>query len=76
MLCRVNGELVMRAYTPTSSDKERGYFDLVIKVYKPNEHPDFPAGGKLTPHLDSLQLGDSIEVKGPVGHFSYLGRGR
>lgn len=32
-MCRsVNGELVMRAYTPTSSDDELGYFDLVIKV--------------------------------------------
>jgi len=29
---RVNDELVMRAYTPTSSDDELGYFDLVIKV--------------------------------------------
>lgn len=32
MVCRVNGEPVMRAYTPTSSDDELGYFDLVIKV--------------------------------------------
>ena len=31
-MCRVGGELVMRAYTPTSSDGELGYFDLVIKV--------------------------------------------
>ena len=32
LCCRVDGELVMRAYTPTSSDDELGYFDLVIKV--------------------------------------------
>jgi nitrate reductase (NAD(P)H) len=31
----VGGELVMRAYTPTSSDDELGYFDLVIKVHEP-----------------------------------------
>ena len=30
---RVDGELVMRAYTPTSSDDDLGYFDLVIKVF-------------------------------------------
>ncbi len=29
---RVDGELVMRAYTPTSSDDDMGFFDLVVKV--------------------------------------------
>jgi hypothetical protein len=33
--CRINDELVMRAYTPTSSDDELGFFDLVIKVQFP-----------------------------------------
>jgi hypothetical protein len=42
---RVNGELVMRAYTPSSSDDELGYFELVIKVYYKNVHPKFPDGG-------------------------------
>ena len=28
----MGGELVMRAYTPTSSDDELGHFDLVIKA--------------------------------------------
>lgn len=32
LLRRVDGELVMRAYTPTSSDDDMGYFDLVIKA--------------------------------------------
>ena len=32
----------MRAYTPTSSDEDLGYFDLVVKVYFANEHPSFP----------------------------------
>ena len=35
----------MRAYTPTSSDDDLGHFDLVIKVYRANEHPRFPDGG-------------------------------
>ena len=35
----------MRAYTPTSSDDDLGYFDLVIKVYYSNEHPQFPLVG-------------------------------
>lgn len=29
----------------------------------------------MSQHLDSLSLGDTIEVKGPVGHFVYDGRG-
>lgn len=41
-----------------------------------NEHPRFPEGGKMSQHLDSLAVGDSMEVKGPVGHFVYEGRGR
>ena len=32
MLRRYDGETVMRAYTPTSSDDDLGYFDLVVKV--------------------------------------------
>lgn len=35
------GELVMRAYTPTSSDDDLGHFDLVVKVYFANQHKDF-----------------------------------
>ena len=43
-LCVVQekGELVMRAYTPTSSDDDLGHFDLVVKVYFGNQHKDFP----------------------------------
>ena len=29
---KINGELVVRPYTPTSSDDDKGYFDLVLKV--------------------------------------------
>lgn len=72
----INEELVMRAYTPTSSDDDLGYFDLVIKVYRANEHPRFPDGGKMSQYLDTLKIGDAIDVKGPVGHMHYLGRGR
>ncbi|CAM9114450.1 unnamed protein product, partial [Lampetra planeri] len=39
---RVNGSLVVRAYTPVSSDDDRGHVDLVVKVYYKNTHPSFP----------------------------------
>lgn len=72
---RVNDALVMRAYTPASSDDDLGYFDLVIKVYWANEHPRFPEGGKMSQHLETLKIGDTIDVKGPLGHFDYKGNG-
>jgi cytochrome-b5 reductase len=34
------------------------------------------AGGKMSQHLESMQVGDSILMKGPKGHLDYKGRGR
>lgn len=72
----VNGEMVLRAYTPTSSDDDKGVLDLLIKVYFANEHPSFPEGGKMSQYFESLKIGDEIEIKGPLGHFVYHGQGR
>ena len=73
---KIDGEPVMRAYTPTSGDDEVGFFDLVVKVYFKGVHPKFPDGGKMSQHLESLSLGDCIDIKGPIGHFTYFGNGR
>jgi hypothetical protein len=48
----------------------------VIKVYWADEHPRFPEGGKMSQYLESLAIGDTIDVKGPTGHVHYLGRGQ
>jgi cytochrome-b5 reductase len=69
------GKEVQRSYTPVSSDDEKGYVDYVIKVYFANVHPKFPEGGKMSQHLESLKLGDTILMKGPKGHLTYLGHG-
>jgi len=74
--CRVNGQLVVRPYTPTSSDEDQGYVDLVIKVYFKNVHPKFPDGGKMSQYLDDMKLGETIEVRGPSGNLIYNGRGQ
>lgn len=29
---RIDGQLVVRPYTPVSSDEDKGYMDLVVKV--------------------------------------------
>jgi predicted heme/steroid binding protein len=75
VIANVDSQPCMRAYTPSSSDDDVGYFELVIKVYFRNVHPRFPDGGKMSQHLESLQIGDTIEVKGPLGHFTYFGKG-
>lgn len=75
-LCaNIDGKLCMRAYTPTSGIHHVGYFELVVKIYFKNAHPKFPNGGLMSQHLDSLPLGSEIEVKGPLGHIEYTGRG-
>ena len=70
------GESIIRAYTPMTSDNVEGHVDLLIKVYWANEHPKFPEGGKMSQHLENMSLGETIDVKGPIGHFNYLGLGK
>ncbi|GER49225.1 nitrate reductase [Striga asiatica] len=71
----IDGKPCMRAYTPTSDADSTGHFDLVVKVYFRGVHPRFPNGGAMSQHLDKLQIGQFVEVKGPLGHIEYLGRG-
>ena len=71
----IEDKLCMRAYTPTSSVDEVGYFDLVVKIYFKNVHPKFPNGGLMSQYLDSLPIGAVLDVKGPLGHIEYTGKG-
>lgn len=73
---QINNELVIRSYTPVSSDDDKGFVDLVVKVYKKNVHPKFPDGGKMTQYLDSMKIGDKIAFRGPSGKLQYLGNGK
>lgn len=58
----IEGNSVIRAYTPTSSPDQRGYFDLLVKCYE---------FGKMSRHINSLRMGDSLLVRGPVGRFKF-----
>ncbi|KAF9582394.1 hypothetical protein BGW38_000262 [Lunasporangiospora selenospora] len=72
---KTNGSLYARAYTPTSQPDQRGHFDLVIKVYFKDSDPRFPTGGIVSQYLDSMTIGESIAIKGPIGSFTYNGQG-
>lgn len=66
LTAHINGELVKRPYTPTTSDDNQGYFDLVIKIY---------SQGKMTQYLDNFSIGQTIDVSGPSGNLIYKGQG-
>ncbi|KAJ8344298.1 hypothetical protein SKAU_G00316270 [Synaphobranchus kaupii] len=73
---KVNGNLVIRGYTPVSCDEHQGFVDLVIKVYYKNTHPNYPEGGKMSQHLDSMNIGDKIDFRGPSGLLVYRGNSK
>ncbi|XP_067935820.1 NADH-cytochrome b5 reductase 2-like [Watersipora subatra] len=75
MSALIDKKLVIRPYTPVSSDDDLGYVDFVIKVYFKNVHPKFPEGGKMTQHLHSMKIGDFLEFRGPSGLCVYHGNG-
>jgi cytochrome-b5 reductase len=70
-----DGKTVQRSYTPVTGDETLGSVAFVIKVYRAGVHPKFPEGGKLSQYLDTLKIGDTIDMKGPKGHLTWLGKG-
>ncbi|KAH9260073.1 hypothetical protein BASA81_001845 [Batrachochytrium salamandrivorans] len=68
----LDGE-IERKYTPTSSDRDLERFDLVVKVYQPNDK--FAHGGKASQYLESLEIGSPLTFSGPWGTVQYVGKG-
>ncbi|KAJ2709562.1 NADH-cytochrome b5 reductase [Coemansia spiralis] len=62
LMVEADGKEVARSYTPTSTDSDRGYFELVVKTYD---------AGVVSSRLAQLQIGDSVSVRGPRGAFQY-----
>lgn len=61
---RINGKDVARPYTPVTRNSQSGFLDLIIKTY--------PApGGVMSRHIDSLKVGESLEMKGPFKKIGY-----
>ncbi|POM75111.1 Nitrate reductase [Phytophthora palmivora] len=77
LYAKINGKTVVRAYTPISSenDEDRGFVSFLIKIYFAGENPVHPEGGVFSQYLDGLHLGQQIQIKGPLGHFTYHGEG-
>lgn len=44
------------AATAATAMFQLGHVDFVIKVYRPNVEPKFPEGGKMSMHLERLQV--------------------
>jgi len=72
---KIDGKLVVRPYTPVTSDDDKGHMDLVVKVYFKDQNPKFPEGGKLTQYLENLPIGSKVDVRGPGGLIEYTTRG-
>eukprot|EP00177_Eucheuma_denticulatum_P002491 GFKZ01004477.1.p1 GENE.GFKZ01004477.1~~GFKZ01004477.1.p1 ORF type:complete len:896 (+),score=134.07 GFKZ01004477.1:187-2874(+) len=71
----VNDRKVIRAFTPVSSEKDKGRVVFCIKTYFANVNPRFPAGGKMSQYFEKLKIGDNIAIRGPLGHVEYNGPG-
>lgn len=71
----VTRENIIRSYTPLSISDQLGTLDILIKVYFPDKESKNP-GGKMTMALESIPIGHSVEFKGPIGKFVYLGNGK
>ncbi|KAJ5772005.1 hypothetical protein N7520_002534 [Penicillium odoratum] len=58
----IDGNTVIRSYTPTSNNLDRGQLELVVKCY-----PE----GLISQYLAGLSVGDEVEFRGPKGAFRY-----
>ncbi|KAK9456318.1 hypothetical protein V1511DRAFT_457350 [Dipodascopsis uninucleata] len=58
----IDGKEIVRSYTPTSSDDDRGYFDLLIKSYPT---------GNISKYVAGMQIGQTIRARGPKGNMVY-----
>ncbi|KAI5792524.1 nitrate reductase [Peziza echinospora] len=64
------GKVTIRAYTPISQQTP-GEVTLLVKVYR-DEGVEGKRGGVMSQALDALAVGETIQVKGPTGKFTYL----
>ena len=44
-----------------------------FQVYFKDVHPKFPEGGKMTQYLEAMDIGQTMDVRGPSGLLIYNG---
>jgi ferredoxin-NADP reductase/sterol desaturase/sphingolipid hydroxylase (fatty acid hydroxylase superfamily) len=65
-----NGKSALRFYTLSDIDGGEAYRISVKREPAPQDRPDLPAG-KVSNYLhDKLQVGDTLEARGPLGDFT------
>jgi cytochrome-b5 reductase len=57
-----NGNEIWRSYTPITSERDRGYFSLLVKSYPT---------GNVSRWIAGMEVGDLLEIRGPKGNFVY-----
>jgi NAD(P)H-flavin reductase len=69
-------EEVKRKYTPVSRMNQTGSFDLLVKIYRAGANPNFVDGGLMTQYLETVKVGETIRISGPIGRLHYYGNGQ
>ena len=68
----VSREAIVRPYTPISETARKGHLDVLIKLYL---NPDSNKSGKMSTAMHALPVGHGVDFKGPIGKFTYIGKG-
>lgn len=58
----VGGKTVARSYTPVSNNSDLGRIEMLVKVYDK---------GLMTKHLEGMEVGETIDIRGPKGSMQY-----
>jgi cytochrome-b5 reductase len=66
----VDGTEVVRSYTPITLPDEKGYFELLIKVFFKLICKVYPTG-TVSKYIGNMKIGDWLECKGPKGKMTY-----
>jgi nitrate reductase (NAD(P)H) len=69
----ITKDAIIRSYTPMSEGTDKGILNILIKVYF---NTKTAPGGKMTMALDATPIGETVDFKGPTGHFEYLSGGQ
>ncbi|PXF44458.1 Nitrate reductase [NADH] 2 [Gracilariopsis chorda] len=73
-----DGKPLVRAYTPTSGEYERGSFLLCVKIYfsgMSSQNVQGSQAGKMTQFMETMKIGDSLSMTGPCGQVEYVENG-